>query len=51
MVRRKRSSSSSSLLVSDALKDAAKAADIERTPRTWERPSDHTPVSLELDDA
>ncbi|MDA3913664.1 exodeoxyribonuclease III [Oleiagrimonas sp.] len=39
------------ILVSDALKDAAKAADIERTPRTWERPSDHTPVSLELDDA
>ncbi|KGI79189.1 exodeoxyribonuclease III [Oleiagrimonas soli] len=38
------------ILISDALKAAARAAAIERTPRTWERPSDHTPVTLELED-
>jgi exodeoxyribonuclease-3 len=37
------------ILVSDALKPAAKAAAIDRTPRRWERPSDHTPVTLDLD--
>ncbi|HMH66535.1 MAG TPA: exodeoxyribonuclease III [Pinirhizobacter sp.] len=36
------------ILISDALKSLASAAAIERTPRTWERPSDHTPVVLEL---
>ena len=39
------------ILISDALKDHARAAAIERMPRTWERPSDHTPVVLELDAA
>ena len=36
------------ILISDALKSAAKAAAIDRAPRQWERPSDHTPVTLEL---
>lgn len=36
------------ILISDALKSAATAAAIDRTPRQWERPSDHTPVTLEL---
>ncbi len=36
------------ILVSDALKGRATGAAIEREPRTWERPSDHTPVTLEL---
>lgn len=37
------------LLVSDALKAAVAAVGIDREPRGWERPSDHTPVTLELD--
>ena len=37
------------ILISDALRSMAKAATIDRTPRRWERPSDHTPVTLELD--
>jgi exodeoxyribonuclease-3 len=37
------------ILISDALKSVAKAAAIDRTPRRWERPSDHTPVTLDLD--
>jgi exodeoxyribonuclease-3 len=37
------------ILISEALKSAATAAAIDRTPRRWERPSDHTPVTLELD--
>ncbi|TBR35903.1 MULTISPECIES: exodeoxyribonuclease III [Dyella] len=37
------------ILVGDAIKSAATAATIDRTPRTWERPSDHTPVLLDLD--
>lgn len=36
------------VLVSDALRDACPAAGIDREPRTWERPSDHTPVWCEL---
>ena len=36
------------LLVSDALKDAVVAAGIDVEPRTWERPSDHTPAWVEL---
>ncbi len=36
------------VLVSDALKPRVAAAGIERAPRTWERPSDHTPVFVEL---
>lgn len=36
------------VLVSDALKPRLVAAGIERAPRTWERPSDHCPVFVEL---
>ena len=36
------------LLVSDALKDKVIAAGIDVEPRTWERPSDHTPAWVEL---
>jgi exodeoxyribonuclease-3 len=36
------------ILVGAALKDAAVASIIDRTPRTLERPSDHAPVMLEL---
>lgn len=35
-------------LVSDALRADAVAADIDREPRTWERPSDHAPVWVRL---
>lgn len=37
-------------LVSDALRDAAHLAGIDREPRTWERPSDHAPAWVELKD-
>jgi exodeoxyribonuclease-3 len=37
------------ILIGDALKSVATAAAIDREPRRWERPSDHTPVTLELD--
>jgi exodeoxyribonuclease-3 len=37
------------ILISEALKSAATMATIDREPRRWERPSDHTPVMLELD--
>lgn len=37
------------ILISDALRSGATAAAIDREPRTWERPSDHTPVTLDLD--
>ena len=37
------------ILLSDALKSSAKAVTIDREPRRWERPSDHTPVTVELD--
>ena len=36
------------VLVSDALRERVHAAGIDREPRTWERPSDHTPAWLEL---
>lgn len=36
------------ILVSDALKTECKAAYIDKEPRRLERPSDHTPVVLEL---
>lgn len=36
------------ILVSDALKASCKAAYIDKAPRKLERPSDHTPVVLEL---
>jgi exodeoxyribonuclease-3 len=35
-------------LVSDALRGQVAAAGIDREPRTWERPSDHTPAWVEL---
>jgi exodeoxyribonuclease-3 len=38
------------ILASDALRARCRGASIDRTPRTWERPSDHTPVILELSD-
>lgn len=37
------------ILISNALKSAATTAAIDRTPRKWERPSDHTPVTVDLD--
>ncbi|MFT3790480.1 MAG: exodeoxyribonuclease III [Rudaea sp.] len=37
------------ILASEALRARCRAASIDRVPRTWERPSDHTPVLLELD--
>ena len=37
------------VLVSAALRGACTAAGIDTAPRTWERPSDHTPVWVELD--
>ena len=36
------------ILVSSALKPACTAAYIDKTPRKLERPSDHTPVVLEI---
>lgn len=38
------------ILASDALRARCRAASIDRVPRTWERPSDHAPVLLELAD-
>src|SRR5688572_6606625 len=37
-------------LVSDALKPRVIAAEIDREPRTWDRPSDHAPVVVTLSD-
>jgi exodeoxyribonuclease-3 len=37
------------ILLGDALKSSVKAAAIDREPRRWERPSDHTPVTVDLD--
>jgi len=36
------------VLISDALKARATASGIDREPRTWERPSDHAPVWVEI---
>ncbi len=38
------------VLVSEALKARCMGAGIDRDPRTWERPSDHTPAWVELRD-
>ncbi len=38
------------VLASDALRNQCRAATIEREPRTWERASDHAPVTLDIDD-
>ena len=35
--------------IGEALKRTVTAAAIDREPRRWERPSDHAPVTLELD--
>ena len=37
------------ILASEALRKRCRGASIDRAPRTWERPSDHTPVVLELE--
>ncbi len=39
------------ILASDTLGPRLVAAGIDRTPRGWERPSDHTPVWLEIADS
>ncbi len=36
------------ILLSEALRARCVAAGIDRAPRTWDRPSDHTPVWVEL---
>jgi len=36
------------ILVSEGVKPLVKACTVDRTPRKWERPSDHAPVVLEL---
>ena len=36
------------VLVSESLKARCVAAGIDREPRSWERPSDHTPVWVEI---
>lgn len=38
------------VLVAEALRDACIAAAIDRDPRTWERASDHTPVTVDIAD-
>jgi exodeoxyribonuclease-3 len=38
------------VLISDALRARCREALIDRVPRTWERPSDHTPVLVQLAD-
>jgi exodeoxyribonuclease-3 len=38
------------LLVSDTLAERVQASTVDKEPRRWERPSDHAPVVLELDD-
>lgn len=38
------------ILIGEALRDACRSGAIDREPRTWERASDHTPVSMELAD-
>ena len=39
------------VLVSAALRPELKSAAIDRTPRSWERPSDHVPVTIEVGNA
>ena len=36
------------ILVSDALREVCTACNIDKMPRAWERPSDHTPVIAEF---
>ncbi len=37
------------ILISDALKSKCVSSTIDREPRTWDRPSDHAPVMIELE--
>ena len=37
------------ILLANALKDHLRSATIDRAPRSWQRPSDHAPVTIELD--
>ncbi|MGC0152351.1 exodeoxyribonuclease III [Chromobacterium vaccinii] len=50
MFRRNKGVRIDHILVSDALKARAEACEIDKAPRKWERPSDHTPVVLTLAD-
>jgi exodeoxyribonuclease III len=36
------------ILVSEALKPQVKSCSVDRTPRKWEKPSDHAPVTVEI---
>ncbi len=36
------------ILASESLKEKCEISYIDREPRTWERPSDHTPVIAEF---
>ena len=36
------------ILVSDALKDSVKSAQVDKAPRKWPKPSDHAPYWIEL---
>ena len=36
------------ILASDALRQICTSCQIDRTPRPWEKPSDHTPVIAEF---
>jgi exodeoxyribonuclease III len=36
------------ILVSESLRPRVKACSIDRTPRKWDKPSDHAPVTVEL---
>jgi exodeoxyribonuclease-3 len=37
------------ILVSEGLKPQVKACTVDRTPRKWEKPSDHAPVTVEIE--
>ncbi|MCD5363875.1 exodeoxyribonuclease III [Chromobacterium aquaticum] len=50
MFRRNKGVRIDHILVSDALKPRARECVIDKAPRKWERPSDHTPVVLTLAD-
>ncbi|XLM22418.1 exodeoxyribonuclease III [Chromobacterium piscinae] len=50
MFRRNKGVRIDHILISDALKPSAQACEIDKAPRKWERPSDHTPVVLTLAD-
>ncbi len=36
------------VLICEALRETRQGGGIDREPRTWERPSDHAPVWIEL---